>query len=133
MKYTILLAVLLSPLFSSIVSAQPPDVCPDVPVIQSVGLSKNLVQDAAGKWYAGRTAQLYDTPQKWTFVIGGISARNSAEALAMANAALNTLVYISGPNPTSADKYICLYRNRYNFPSGAITPPIDISPAINIS
>lgn len=113
--------LLASLLISSSVFAYNPVSCPDVSQIKSVGLSSNLVKDANGRWYAGRTAQNYGTPQKWTFLMGGIHARTSAEALAFANIALLSLRYFSGPNTNPANKNLCIYKNDFNLPSGAVT------------
>lgn len=103
---------------------QPPHRCPNVAILQEVGLSDNLVRDNDGKWYAGRTSQDYGTRQHWTFVIGGISAPTKQKALLEANEALATLRYHSGPSKAPADKWLCLYDNDDDLPSGAVTPPV---------
>ena len=102
-----------------------PSNCPSVAQIQSVGLSVNLVRDNNGKWYAGRTAEHYGTLELWTFVIGQISAANSAGALDEAYEGLSTLVYKFGPVKGPANKWGCIYDNDQGYVSGAITPPVN--------
>jgi Domain of unknown function (DUF4949) len=110
---------------NSYANAQPMK-CPNVADIQNVGLSERLVQDNDGKWYAGRTAQYYNTMDQWTFVIGNISAPNKEKAFTFANNALLTLSYKSGPMKGPSDKYICVYNNDFDYVSGAVTPPINM-------
>jgi len=98
--------------------------CPNASVIKAVGLSNNLARDQNGHWYAGRTAQHYGTPFKWTFVIGDIRAPTKQKALHEAYEALYTLSFKSGPMSAPSNKWLCLYDNDEGFPSGAVTPPI---------
>jgi hypothetical protein len=101
-----------------------PLTCPSTSQIQQVGLSKQLIQDNNGRWYAGRTIQNYGTPEQWTFIIGGIRARNESSAYFMAQHALKSLRSITRPVPVPADKWLCLYSNHAGYLSGAITPPV---------
>ena len=102
-----------------------PSACPSVAAIKKIGLSGNIIQDNDGKWYAGRTSQNYETKEKWTFVIGGITAANKVDAMKKAKDALATLCYRSGPKKAPANKWLCLYDNNKHYLSGAVTPPID--------
>ena len=126
MKKTLILLVCLS-LTSAYAFPPMPASCPNVIQIKSRGLSNNLAQDSNGHWYAGRTAEFYGTPQKWTFVIGDIFANSKVEALAEAYEALQSIVYVSGPVKAPSEKWLCLYSNREGFPTGAIYPPINNS------
>lgn len=119
------LIVLLFAITSSYGLPQKPALCPDVAKIKQVGLSQNLARDSNGHWYAGRTAQFYGTQQQWTFVIGNIFANSKVEAIAEAYEALQSIVYVSGPDMAPSQKWLCLYSNAEGYPTGAITPPID--------
>lgn len=128
--YVFALVTFLLLFVSTVYAERPPRRCPTVEQIQKVGLSSNLVQDAEGKWYAGRSSQAYGTCQKWTFVIGGISAPNKQKALLEASEALATLRYLSGPSRAPAQKWLCVYDNDEQIMSGAVTPPINRLEAI---
>ncbi len=121
--------ILLSMLLVTAIYAMPPKPasCPSIIEIKAKGLSNNLAQDSNGHWYAGRTAQFYGTPQKWTFVIGDIFANSKAEALAEAYEALQSIIYVSGPEIAPSQKWLCLYSNAEGFPTGALFPPINDS------
>lgn len=102
-----------------------PPACPNVIEIKNKGLSNNLAQDSNGNWYAGRTSEFYGTSQQWTFVIGNIFAKSKVDALAEAYEALQTIVYVSGPDLAPSQKWLCLYTNHEGYPTGALYPPIN--------
>jgi hypothetical protein len=135
MKKGILLLILLGFFNNSEALPRPaqPERCPDVSVIQSRGLSQNLARDSNGKWYAGRTAEAYNTDQLWTFVIGDIFASSQVDALAEAYEALQSLVSMGDPVAAPSGKWLCLYKNAEGLPSGAIYPPINEPPFIKIT
>lgn len=119
------LIVLLLAISSCYALPPKPAMCPSVIEIKNIGLSDNMARDSNGHWYAGRTAEHYNTPERWTFVIGNIFANSKVEALAEAYEALQSIVYVSGPIMAPSDKWLCLYSNAEGYPSGAITPPND--------
>lgn len=117
----------LGMLFNTIAQALPPpipQICPSANAIQSVGVSRTVVQASNnGLWMAGRRNQQYNTNDHWTFILGNIVAANVSDAYDKAAAGLATLSFQLGPF-LAQEHWLCLYNTVEGYLGAAITPTI---------
>ncbi len=80
-------------------------------------------------WAAGVLRNNYDTQDTWTFVMDGLDAKDSADALIVANSALKGLSFKQGPVEIEEfGMWLCEYNTTAGYPAFAYTPyPGDVN------
>lgn len=112
----------ISPAFAD--PEAPPQVCPSVAAIQSIGVSQNATQESTGLWFTGRRNQSYGTGSQWTLLMGNISAQSVAQAYLKANDALSSLFFQVGPVVGPMGKWLCYYNNSAGYSTIAVYPAV---------
>ncbi len=108
-----------------------PEKCPDISVIQSVGIidiQKN--PPSWNEWSAGVISNTFSTNEPWTFYIPVDKAADASEAKSIASKTLSLLQAPIGPAALN-DHWICIYFSSDQTESGAAaTPAYDHLPPI---
>jgi hypothetical protein len=129
MKYkllTLAFTMLLTQSAFAIGTQNEPPACPSLSAIKSVGIHK--VEKFGRAWFGYNTdPDQYDTKVKWTFYVEFLGDfKNENEALIGANASLNLLTTVHGPEAMRENHWGCVYgeTNNHNLPIAfAVTPP----------
>ena len=108
----------------------PPNKCPSIHLIQSVGLQE--INEVTKGTYYGRNTSYYDTNGEWVFMIGYFHASSMADALAQSK---NALIQMSG-NPVPMEDtrqggyqfdWICTYQTHSDLTAAAGQWDLDLT------
>ncbi|WP_298626487.1 DUF4949 domain-containing protein [uncultured Legionella sp.] len=93
---------------SSVLAGQDkPDVCPDMPAIQSEGMT-NAAEILEG-FYLTFHVSHYETPSNWVFIMGGITAESEERAIETSNQILSTMSGSPTPENDGQGSWVCQY------------------------
>ena len=132
MKVKLLASIVTTAVLAvSSANAMPPKPakCPGATALQSVSLQL-AERDNDGLWVVGVMSNVYDTKDKWTFVLAKIPAASDKDAKTHAAEAMKTLKFAQGPIPVEQyGVWACAYSNAKNFPGISVTPALGFAPA----
>lgn len=107
-----------------------PAKCPGTSTIASVGI-ENVEQDHQdGTWGGGVAGNNYDTTDRWTFAVIGITANDASDARVKAVASLKSLQFKHGPIAfEDFDIWACFYKTAQGYNAVTVTPALGLSPS----